>query len=530
MAGTDKKKISFERFQIISELVKCQRRDSAELTKIRRRISEETGISVRTLYRWELNFMKNSLEGLEPKSTGRPGNQVLDQKIIEMAIKMRVENPRRSLKKICITIEIFLGLEKGSIKRTTLHDNLAKLGYSKADVIAKSGEYGESGNRFQRTFLNDLWQSDVKHACYINNKKAYLVSFIDDATRYITFSQFMYSEATESIMTVMRKAIEKCGRPNTVYFDNGSAYRSKAVMYTLSKLHIQKLHTKPRRAQSKGKIEKFHQVVDQFLSEHKLERASSLEDLNYKWSNYLETYYQTVPHDGLKKGMTPFKAYSEEKNDIRLVTKAELDEAFTITVEGRRVDKSGCVNFKGKQWVADNLSSFIGRKVNVIWDPIKSLVWISPSDGIKMSARVLFITNNVPKRHNKPNPDVDSKPSRSRFLEAAEIDNQNKKAELEKMFSSHKFGSANEAAKVPMTESIVIESLADSPDDDQRHAEGVISGTEIVAEERRPLIDFNKLIHDESEESHFSSISNDGQGDDCRAILFGAFNDSAGDD
>lgn len=51
----------------------------------------------------------------------------------------------------------------------------------------------------------------------------------------------------------------------------------------------------------KGKCEKFHQIVDRFLAEVKVYNIRTLEGLNRHWSSYLEKYYHTSPHAGIRK-------------------------------------------------------------------------------------------------------------------------------------------------------------------------------------------------------------------------------------
>ena len=50
---------------------------------------------------------------------------------------------------------------------------------------------------------------------------------------------------------------------------------------------------------SKGKIEKFHQVVDDFIRESKLKNIRTLEELNRLWAVYLEEYYHKQKHAGI---------------------------------------------------------------------------------------------------------------------------------------------------------------------------------------------------------------------------------------
>ena len=65
-------------------------------------------------------------------------------------------------------------------------------------------------------------------------------------------------------------------------------------------LGIHVYHARPYSGQSKGKIEKFHQVVDDFIAEARVKKIRTLEELNRYWKYYLEDYYQVQPHDGIR--------------------------------------------------------------------------------------------------------------------------------------------------------------------------------------------------------------------------------------
>ena len=60
------------------------------------------------------------------------------------------------------------------------------------------------------------------------------------------------------------------------------------------------MHAKPRSGKSKGKIEKFHQVVDDFIRESKLKNIRTLEELNRLWAVYLCIFRKNralAPHE-----------------------------------------------------------------------------------------------------------------------------------------------------------------------------------------------------------------------------------------
>ena len=71
------------------------------------------------------------------------------------------------------------------------------------------------------------------------------------------------------------RAIMKYGKFDACYFDNGKQYVARQLKLSLSRLGIRIRHAKIRTGKSKGKVEKFHQVVDAF------NREAKLKDMDY---------------------------------------------------------------------------------------------------------------------------------------------------------------------------------------------------------------------------------------------------------
>jgi len=83
--------------------------------------------------------------------------------------------------------------------------------------------------------------------------------------------------------------------------DNGTQYTSDQLHAAYARLGIRVLHAKPRACESKGKIEKFHQKVDQFIAEIRVAHVHYVEELNRKWKVFMEQDYQKGAHDGIRE-------------------------------------------------------------------------------------------------------------------------------------------------------------------------------------------------------------------------------------
>jgi hypothetical protein len=225
-------------------------------------------------------------------------------------------------------------------------------------------------------------------------------------------------------MDTLRKAITKYGSPTSLYMDNGSAFVAHTMSRTCGKLSINKIHTKPGIAKSKGKIEKFHQVVDSFLSELELDKVDNLAALNEKWSYYLEVFYQNEKHAGLLDDLTPVEAFSKDKKEIKYFDISVLHDSFLQVTSGRIVDKSGCVSFKGEKYTGKGLINLIGHKVDIVWEiSDEKLMWAELKGLPKIELTKFIMPVQVPKRPKQADmhtETIDTKHIGSRILNAAE--------------------------------------------------------------------------------------------------------------
>ena len=91
--------------------------------------------------------------------------------------------------------------------------------------------------------------------------QTYLSSAIDDHSRYVIQSEFYDNQEKGIVEDTLRKAVLKAGKFDACYFDRGSQYIAKQLNLSLSRLGITVRLAPPASGQSKGKVEKFHQVV-----------------------------------------------------------------------------------------------------------------------------------------------------------------------------------------------------------------------------------------------------------------------------
>lgn len=215
--------------------------------------------------------------GLKPVAGERSLSKKLPEnylRIVEQAIQLKKEVPRRSVEQI--------------------------------NFILEQEKRESSSKRFCKPHRMMLLQGDIKYGCKLPIGKngamvqTYLSSAIDDHSRYVIQSQFYDNQEESIVEDTFRKVILKAGKFDTAYFDNGSQYVAKQLKLSLAKLGITVRHAPVRSGKSKGKMEKFHQVADAFLREVKIHKIKTLEELNSYWGMYLEEYYHKTSHEGIR--------------------------------------------------------------------------------------------------------------------------------------------------------------------------------------------------------------------------------------
>jgi transposase InsO family protein len=359
------------RVQLLAPLLE-EGLDAAKSRQIRARICEETGLSERSIRRYIAKYREDGFNGLKPKGKTTPAKEdAIPLNILEQAILLRREVPGRSVSQIIQILEWEGRVPHGKIKRSTLQEKLAERGYSTRHMRMYA-QSGVAARRYQQKHRNKLWHSDIKYGPYLpigkdgEKKQVYLVLFVDDCCRFVLHGEFYPLLDQVIVEDCFRKAIQKYGVPESVYFDNGRQYRTKWMTRACSKMGIRLLFAKPYSPESTGKPERINRVVDSFLSEAALEKPQTLERLNELFWVWLEECHQNKSHSALEGKLSPEAAYRSDKKPLRFLEPEVVADAF-LHCENRKVDKVGCISFEGKKYEVG--LPFIGCTVSVVYDP-----------------------------------------------------------------------------------------------------------------------------------------------------------------
>lgn len=215
---------------------------------------------------------------------------------------------------------------------------------------------GENANKLRLSFAmqhaNQLWQADTMYGPSIKQKdgswrKTFLIAFIDDASRVITHAEFFYHDNTNNMIDAFRTALFKRGKPERLYFDNGSNYKSKEILQACIRLNIIISHAPIRDGAAKGKIERFFRGFrDRFLTMH--QSFESLEDLNTKTSQWIENEYNSKYHSSIM--MAPVERFKIDLLRIKFLNNEPHNDEIFYMEENRKVSKTNTFSINSSKF------------------------------------------------------------------------------------------------------------------------------------------------------------------------------------
>jgi len=397
--------------------------DKAKKQMLKEQICNQSALSERTIRRYLNLYETQGFEGLKPQTTGRSGNTIIPSNVLEEAIALRREVPKRSINEIIRILEWEGIVQPGTLKRSTLHDQLSYRGYSSRQMRTYATAT-PTARRFQKPWRNYLWQSDIKYGIYVNGQPTYMVCFLDDCTRNVMHSEFYDNLDQKIVQDCFRKALIKHGAPDSVYFDNGPQFKNNWMKRACGKLGIRLLYAKPYSPEGKGKQERFNQTVDSFLREARLIKPATLEQLNRLYQVWIEECYIHKGHSALEDGISPYEAYQRDSQELRFLSPEVIADAF-LTCEKRKVDKTGCISFSGQKYEVELGLSMIHKYVDVIYDPADiSKLTIECEGFASCTATPLVIGANAGKKPKLPEHLGAKAATDSRLLRGAENKNQ----------------------------------------------------------------------------------------------------------
>jgi putative transposase len=324
-------------------------------------------LSPRTIEGWYYAHKRGGFEALYPGTrTDCRQSRVIAPDIAELILRAKREKPRRSVRRIMRMLERARKVKPGELSRSSVHRLLQFAGASARPLRGPSAE--------RRSFIaehaGDLWVGDALHGPLVlvpggGLRKSYLLSQIDDATRFILHSYFALSEGAEAQEYGLKQAIFKYGIPRAYYVDRGSAYTAHSLRFICAELGIHLLHAGVQDAEAKGVIERWHRTWREEVGDELPDAPLTLADLNAKHWAWLGAEYHLREHSTTRRA--PREHLLAEVDQIRAVPRGtDLDEVF-LHREDRTVRKDGTVRWRGG--LLEVRAGLEGERLELRFDP-----------------------------------------------------------------------------------------------------------------------------------------------------------------
>lgn len=331
---------------------------------------EPMQVTAETLRSWLRRYRRGGLQGLMDKQRERRGVGVLSVEQCELICSLKREVPERTLDAIIRVAEDVGLIERGILRRSTVHRVLTAQGLSARPVKAATTT---DLDRFEADHPNDLWQSDLLKGPWLPDparpgkvRRAHLYAFLDDHSRMLLHGRFSFREDLPILELVLRRAIQRWGVARRVYYDNAQVYRAHHMLQIVAAFSMHKIiYTQDYRPEGHGKIEAFNRAArGQFLSELKASKITTLDQLNEAFRAWVDLFYNAKPHT--ETGEPPLLRWKAGADGIKYAEEEALRQAF-LWKETRTPDKAGVFSLLGIQYQAG--PGHARRKFQVRFDP-----------------------------------------------------------------------------------------------------------------------------------------------------------------
>jgi transposase InsO family protein len=216
---------------------------------------------------------------------------------------------------------------------------LHEAGYELEEVPTKP--HPPEVHRFERARPNQLWQTDLfTFILKRQNRRVYLVGFMDDHSRFITSYGLHASQSAALVIETLRAGIACYGLPEEVLNDNGSQYvtwRGKsAFTRELEKLGIRQVVSARKHPQTLGKIERFWGTLWRECLEGAI--FQDLDDARRRIGLFLDYYNFQRVHSGID-GLVPADRFFGAAPDVLRTLRARV-AANSLALAQRGVPKA----------------------------------------------------------------------------------------------------------------------------------------------------------------------------------------------
>ena len=344
-----------------------------------------------TIESWYRKYKQDGFDGLIPSGRADHGKpRRLDDDLQEQIRYLKTNYPRMSASAIFRQLHDNGSLKHGQVSESTVN-RYVNLISAQMKTTTK-----QDMRRYERAHINEVWCGDSSVGPYLKppdgkKHKVYIIALIDDASRFIVGIDVFFNDNFINLMSVMKSAVAKYGRPAMFNFDNGSSYKNKQMELLAARIGSVVHYDQPYTPTQKAKIERwFRTMKDQWLSSLDIRDFHSLDELRGNLFAYVQKYNRTV-HSSLK-GLSPQERFFSEPNHIRRLSDEEIETGFLLEIE-RRVSSDNVIVIDHVEYEVDY--RFAKQRIRLRYSPDMKDIFIVEADGTLTPVRLLNKTENA---------------------------------------------------------------------------------------------------------------------------------------
>lgn len=406
MEQDKKHEVALLRYSVIAPLITGMQEDYPSLSAFFRDASLK-GItapdgSVRkyapdTIENWYRAYKSGGFDALIPAGRSDAGKpRKLDDALQEQIRYLKANYPRMSAAAIYRQLQDNGSIRQGELSESTINRYINQL------ALELKTTNNQDMRRYERPHINEVWCGDSSVGPYLKTPdgkkhKLYIIALIDDASRFITGVDIFYNDNFVNLMSVMKSAVAKYGRPKLFNFDNGSAYKNRQMELLAARIGSTLNYCRPYTPTAKAKIERwFRTMKDQWMASLDIRDFHSLDELRGNLLAWVQLYNNT-PHASLN-GKTPQERFFSEPEQIRRLPLEQLDKDFLLEIE-RRVSSDSVIVIDQIEYEVD--FRFAKQRIRLRYSPDMKDIFVVEPDNTLTPIRLLNKQENADIKREK---------------------------------------------------------------------------------------------------------------------------------
>ena len=242
----------------------------------KRKVLRELGVPRSTYYRW---LRRSEQRGLDDDAgRGKPPWNRMTSGEVDHVLTAAREMPELSPGQLASWVTDNMGF---SVSESTVYRILRREGLVKRPEMRLA-----AGKEYHRktTGPHQMWATDASYFRVVGWGYYYLVTVMDDYSRFILAWRLQRDMTSDSFIEVVQEAVDRTGMDQVpvtdrtrLLSDNGPGYVSRAFRDYLGMVGIRHILAAPFHPQTNGKLERYHQTLKRDVNQLPYELPSDLE-------------------------------------------------------------------------------------------------------------------------------------------------------------------------------------------------------------------------------------------------------------